>query len=364
MKRAQKTFTAIAIYLLCGGLCISTYGQVILFDKTTHDFGTITEDGGAVEGTFLLTNKTGETLTPLAPDISCGCTLPVFNAKAWPHGEERPFNIKYDPNGRPGSFLKGIGLRFQELDSVYTINISGTVLPHPYPVVAAGLRWTSTTFDFGALWHHQRDTAWLKIKNENSSPYALALPEDLPAGFRLVQLPERIAPGQESKIGLLWEVPESGHWGFAFEHFVLSIGPEGGEREDLRINLTAMVREDFARTLPDGTAPAARLSESALELGAVSAGKTHSTYTQIENTGDHPLLIRAIKSSCSCLEVIPSAMEIAPGGSIPVELIYTPGAQVQGLQALSVQFTVNDPAQSQLRLTLKAQVSTADKSQP
>ena len=137
---------------------------------------------------------------------------------------------------------------------------------------------------------------------------------------------------------------------------MLSTGPEGGAKEALRVNLTAMVREDFARTLPDGTAPAARLSETALELGAVSAGKTHSTYTQLENTGDHPLLIRAIKSSCSCLEVIPSAMEIAPGSSLPVELLYTPGTAVQGLQALSVQLTVNDPTQSELRLTLKAKV--------
>ena len=54
-------------------------GPVIVWEKSTHDFGDMTQ-GDKVEHTFKFTNVGTEPIVITNVEVTCGCTLP----KSWP----------------------------------------------------------------------------------------------------------------------------------------------------------------------------------------------------------------------------------------------------------------------------------------
>ena len=83
-------------------------GPVITWDKTTHDFGKITQ-GEVVEHTFHFTNTGNEPLIITNVQVSCGCTTP----KGWPKDPVMPggkgeLTIAFNSTGKIGMQNKPI----------------------------------------------------------------------------------------------------------------------------------------------------------------------------------------------------------------------------------------------------------------
>ena len=53
----------------------------IYFEKNSHDFGAIAEDGGVVTHDFRLHNNSPKPLVIVAAHSSCGCTKAEFSRK-------------------------------------------------------------------------------------------------------------------------------------------------------------------------------------------------------------------------------------------------------------------------------------------
>lgn len=105
---------------------------------------------------------------------------------------------------------------------------------------------------------------------------------------------------------------------------------------------------------PALAAPRLELSEPVHDFGTVDAGKTVQHEYILRNTGDAPLHIQRVYSTCSCT-VAGFDKEVAPGarGSIRVELA-TEGQE--GAIAVHLEAYTNDPENAQLMLTVKADV--------
>jgi len=83
------------ISILIGFFCIpflinaqdtsSQQGPVIRWEKTTHDFGDITQ-GEKVDYTFKFTNAGNQPLVITNVEVTCGCTTP----KGWPRDPIMP----------------------------------------------------------------------------------------------------------------------------------------------------------------------------------------------------------------------------------------------------------------------------------
>ena len=83
----MKRFSYSIILIL---LCLLTYAQTkdgaaITWDKSTHDFGDITQ-GEKVEHTFKFTNSGSEPLIITNVEVTCGCTTP----RGWPRDPINP----------------------------------------------------------------------------------------------------------------------------------------------------------------------------------------------------------------------------------------------------------------------------------
>jgi Protein of unknown function (DUF1573). len=80
----------------------------ITIDKTEHDFGTISEDGGEVTTVFTLRNNMEEAILINGVHASCGCTTPTWTKEPIEPGKTGEIVVSYNPKGRPGSFHKGV----------------------------------------------------------------------------------------------------------------------------------------------------------------------------------------------------------------------------------------------------------------
>ncbi len=76
----KRFFMFIAALILAGSAFAQTAsGPVIAWDKSSHDFGDMTQ-GDKVEHVFKFTNTGTEPLVITNVEVTCGCTLP----KSWP----------------------------------------------------------------------------------------------------------------------------------------------------------------------------------------------------------------------------------------------------------------------------------------
>ena len=74
----------------------------IEFDKSTHDFGKVTE-GETVETVFLVKNSGKVDLVITDAQASCGCTVPVWPKEAIKPGKSAEVKVKFDTSGRGGA---------------------------------------------------------------------------------------------------------------------------------------------------------------------------------------------------------------------------------------------------------------------
>ena len=102
----------------------------IKFEKTTHDFGTFSEDDPKVRCSFKFTN-TGDGLLVIHQAIaSCGCTVPQYPKEPIKPGESGEITVTYNGAGKfPGHFKKSITIRTNGKQEIIRLYVTGDMLP-------------------------------------------------------------------------------------------------------------------------------------------------------------------------------------------------------------------------------------------
>ena len=99
---------------------------VITFEKTTHDYGTVTKGGdGTCE--FKFKNTGIEPLILSNVSSSCGCTVPEWPREPILKGKSASIKVKYDTN-RPGPINKTVTVMSNGKVSSVQLRIIGNVV--------------------------------------------------------------------------------------------------------------------------------------------------------------------------------------------------------------------------------------------
>lgn len=102
----------------------------IEFAQTTHDFGSMPENGKPVKATFEFTNTGTAPLLIVTASASCGCTKPKFNPKPVMPGEKSEISVTFDPAGKRGEFDKTVTVRTNIKDKRRVVlHLTGVVIP-------------------------------------------------------------------------------------------------------------------------------------------------------------------------------------------------------------------------------------------
>lgn len=102
--------------------------STIDFEHEVFDFGTINENKGEVEHTFVFTNNGKKPLIIVNVRSSCGCTTPEWSKKPIPPGGKGEIKVKFNPKNRPGKFMKSITISTNSKKPVVTLTVKGNVI--------------------------------------------------------------------------------------------------------------------------------------------------------------------------------------------------------------------------------------------
>jgi len=125
----KRKLTCMSLLLMLG--FVSALAQAELtFEKTTHDFGTFSEDDPVVTTTFKFKNSGDTPLVIHQAIASCGCTVPEYTKEPIAPGKKGEIKVTYNGAGRfPGKFRKTITIHSNADNELVRLYIKGDMTP-------------------------------------------------------------------------------------------------------------------------------------------------------------------------------------------------------------------------------------------
>ncbi len=334
----------------------------IVFEKTSHNFGSIKEENGPVTYVFKFKNNGLSPVKLLDVKPSCGCTTPEWSKDEVLPSAEGYISATFDPRNRPGNFDKFISVRTNGLPAILNLQISGEVIPRPkgpedwYPSKSGNLRMSRDYIFFGNILHDQKDTASSILYNQGEKSITLFWDKlQLPGHLKIS--PENgqhvIEPQKTLKVTFEFDPKLKNDWGYVFDLVNLETNDEEQPRK--RFSISADIKENFSHLKDTDKSPKIEFDKVEHNFGSVLQNTQTTTTFVIKNTGDAPLLIRKCKASCGCTASQPRKTNLMPGESTSVDVSYSSGSQ-EGSQVKTITIISNDPKSSENTLTIKANV--------
>ena len=119
----------------------------IVFDNTTHDFGSFEEEIGPVTHEFKFFNTGNEPLLITNVRTTCGCTASEYTREPIAPNDSGSVKVTYNPKGRPGRFSKPVYVTTNASEGRETLHIKGVVIgtkshkiTNPYKIGDLSLR--------------------------------------------------------------------------------------------------------------------------------------------------------------------------------------------------------------------------------
>ena len=107
---------------------IKNGAALIAFDKSVHDFGTVTE-GDVVETVFKVTNSGKTDLIITDAQVTCGCTVPVWPKAPIKPGQTEDIKVKFNTSGKTNRQQKNITLITNTESGREILTLKGMVSP-------------------------------------------------------------------------------------------------------------------------------------------------------------------------------------------------------------------------------------------
>lgn len=316
----------------------------IEFDKTSHNFGTIQENGGPAIYDFKFTNTGTVPLILTNVRAGCGCTTPEWDRKPVAPGESGLIKVSYNPMGRPGSFVKSIAVNSNASNSVETLTIRGKVTRKPadpyeaYKYSAGPVKFMTNNIYLGAIHHTDVAEKEIELVNTSDKPVTIAILS--PAKHITATVtPATLEKGQTGKLSVKYSAAQKNDWGFVSDQLEAKIN----DAIQGQIAVTATINEDFSQYTPEmlEKAPVILFSEPEATIDmAKNATQTHEFFVQ--NTGKSDLIIRKLKPSDESISISTAKSTIKPGKKTKA-LVTIRTDEREGKKIKIIQFTTNDP---------------------
>ena len=350
--------------VIWGALLLPTVGvqAQLVFEPSSHDFGTVREVDGPVSYTFTGVNRGDEPVVLLDVVTSCGCTVPEFSRKPVLPGAAIRITVTYDPANRPGMFSKELAVYSSDRRKIATLTVSGKVEPRPksieerYPVAAGGgVRLSTTLNAFSYIALGREVHAAVEFVNTSDKEVAFRLRPKTTSGYLHVAAPERIAAGESGSIDIAYRIPaEEPHYGTVND----ALEVEVAGRSNGTIVTAHGIAVDDPAAYRGKPAPAMRLSTNIVRFGTLkhaAAAAEKRTFT-LSNEGDAVLTVRAIENKGRVRTSLRAGQRIAPGESVAVEVWLVPQESEYGPLLDRLSIITDDPARPMRQVRVVAVV--------
>lgn len=333
-------------------LCVMAQPK-IEFEKKTHEFGDVHEEGGKITARFIVKNIGTEDLLLTNVKPGCGCTAANYTREAIAPGATGYIDATYDPWGRPGAFNKNIKVTTNEpnVTSPHIIFIKGNVIKRPptkyelagYKAGRGELRIKESQYRFEVTnTSSHNDTVWFKNFREDGRK--LSVQPELPNYIKEVSrsFGQEINAGEEGYIVFKYDGAVRNSWGNQKDRVKIITNDTIEATKWIYFN--ANVKEDFSRMTPKDMekAPRIEFSKTVFRFDTIAQNTLATDVITVKNTGKTPMVIRRIDSSSPAVTYKMSSMTIEPNQTANLELTFKAQSR-RGKQDGSIEIITNCP---------------------
>lgn len=329
--------------------------SVLKFEESRYDFGDIREEDGRKIHIFNFRNTGSEPVVIISASTTCGCTVPTFSRKPVMPSQQGSIEVSFDPADRPGFFEKKIVVTTSEGGEPVRLFVSGRVLPRKksvdelYSVYAGeGLRLETCFHSFAYVEHGKRVQTSIGAVNTSKRPLRFELVNESASGVFSASLspdgtfPVTLDAGGSADITVsAWLPEESRVYGTVTERFAVKVN---GRRSDIGLTVTG-IAVDNRDEREDNSAPKAEINKNIVKFGVVKRGGSRRTESfDLVNTGDAPLMIRAVEGCGSGLSVsLLAGDSVAAGERRRVDVTVEPSVRGSGPSVEHLRIVTDDP---------------------
>jgi hypothetical protein len=361
MKRKGLSMLLLFVFAAFTMVFAQQKKATISFDKETHDFGTIKEEGGEVTYKFNFTNTGGDPLIINKVKASCGCTTPDWTKEPIAPGAKGFVSAKYNPKNRPNKFNKTITVTSNASTPTKVLRITGNVTPREkgindfYPQTMGELRLKSNHIAFTKIKNTETRTESVEVINTSKEKSLTVTFENIPKHIQLKVSPATIKPGEKAKISAIYDAKVKNDWGFINDRVNVLINGEKNPRN--RLTISATIEEDFSKMTEKekANAPTVEFESKVFEFGEIKQGDVVDYEFKFKNTGKSDLVIRKTKTSCGCTAVNLGDKVIKPGQSSSFKTTFNSRGK-RKKQNKTITVITNDPINSSVILRVKGNV--------
>lgn len=313
------------------------------FETTSHNFGTISENGGKATFEFFFKNSGSAPLLLTNVKAGCGCTTPEWNRQPVGPGERGSIKVSFDPRNRPGSFVKSITVNSNAENALTTLVIRGNVSRKPlspyeaYKFPAGPIRMKSNALNFGMMKNSQEKQNRIEVINTSAQTVEIKPTSSSPA-ISVSADPMILKKNQKGFIVVKYDASRQNDWGFLTDSIHMKIN----DRDAGIIRVSAHINEDFSAYAGNfEKAPVAHFSEQEIQLGELEKNTTRTHDFYIQNTGKSDLIIRKVNTSDETVSVHLAKNVIRPGKKVKATVSLKTSDHPKIIKI--IRFIVNDP---------------------
>ena len=275
------------------------------------------------------TNKGDKPLLIKEVKASCGCLDVTFPKTPVAAGSRGEIAMTFDAK-LLGTFYKEVEVLTNASDDPAYIAIQGTVVTEvqdysdEFPIDLGNVRLMTNVVEFEDVNHGDHPTAELRLLNTDRTafrPELMHLPPYLSAKCE----PEDIPAGKMGTIHLMLDSEKLSQFGLNQTSIYLSryMGDKIGETNEILVS--AILLPSFAGMSEEAlaTAPELSISESSVEMEAVSGKKEVSRNIILTNTGKSDLHIQQVQVFNKAIGVKIASSTIRPGKSTKLKITVT-----------------------------------------
>ncbi|WP_314942693.1 DUF1573 domain-containing protein [Porphyromonas endodontalis] len=321
----------------------------ITFADSVHNFGLVAEEKGPVGCIFSFTNTGNAPLVITNATADCGCTTPSYTRETVEPGAKGEVRVSYNPEGRPGTFVKKVRIYSNAGELPKELVIKGNVTTlggnedRKYQLRVGGLQVSNQHLAFPIVSAEGEAAIRLVVNNPTDQPIMVRL-RKVPKFVSISKTEFTLAPNEPEELYLTSLVSSKDKP--ALRQGVLRLeawDTQGGvrERTDIKVSMPVVPDELMMAT---EKAPKMDLL-TYFDFGERSATETIKGRISIENKGDAPLEIYSIVSDNKAIKIKAKSKIVAAGEK--GELVYSVNmrevARQGGKLSQNVDILVNDP---------------------
>jgi hypothetical protein len=219
-----------------------------------------------------------------------------------------------------------------------------------YHIKLGNLRFHATRVHFRGITNTETKSDTIKMYNDWGQAMEMSLTR-IPDHVTAEIIPETLEPGAEGIIAIAYDATAQGQFGPVFETMILSTNDT--LLANKRIILSPDIQEDFSNWTEEELANAPKIAFESVtfDFDTAQQGSKVKHDFVFTNEGNSELIIRKVKSSCGCTATNPEKMNLQPGESSKIGIIFNTAGR-KGKQHKSVTVIANDPEKSKTILRI------------